>query len=72
MTDARTEEEVIEAAVGEVRVDEHLVPGGGPGAASEEGDEVAVLHLEQQVDLSGSGSFPSRAGVHRERDLGRN
>lgn len=40
---------MVEAAVGEERVDEHLLA--GRRAAAEQGDEVAVLHLEQQAHL---------------------
>lgn len=40
---------MVEAAVGEVGVDEHLVAGGS--AAAKERHQVPVLHLEQEPDL---------------------
>lgn len=45
----RTEEEVVEAPVGEVRIDEHLLSGGGTTA--EQRDQITVLDFKQKPDL---------------------
>lgn len=44
-----TEEDMVEAAIGEVGVDEHLLTGGS--AAAKQRHQVPVLHLEQEPDL---------------------
>lgn len=40
---------MVEAAIGEVGIDEHLVAGGS--TAAKQGHQVPVLHLEQEPDL---------------------
>jgi len=44
-----TEENMVEASIGEVGVDEHLLTGGS--AAAKQGHQVPVLHLEQEPHL---------------------
>ena len=46
---ALTEENVVEAAIGEVGIDEQEMTGGS--TAAKQRHQVAVLHLEQEPDL---------------------